>query len=74
MENESFYDTWERFKDLWGSVSHMVFNLGCKSRLSIMVDDQTKSIVDEAAKGSILTKTNEEAYKLMEKLASNDAW
>ena len=32
---------------------------------------QTKSIVDAAAAGSIMTKTYEEAYELMEKLASN---
>ena len=32
---------------------------------------QTKSIVDAAAAGSIMTKTYEETYELMEKLASN---
>ena len=35
------------------------------------LNGQTKSIVDAAASGSLMTKTYEEAHDLMEKLASN---
>lgn len=36
MENESLYDTRERFKDLLRKCPYMEFNLGCKFKLSTM--------------------------------------
>ena len=70
VENKSVYDTWERFKDLLRKCLYH----GIPPRVQIQtfyngLNGQTKSIVDAA--GSLMTKTYEEAYELMEKLASN---
>ena len=66
------YDTWERFKDLLRKCP----NHGIPPWVQIQtfyndLNGQTKSIVDAAASESLMTKTYEEAYELMEKLSSN---
>ena len=72
LETESFYDAWERFKELLRKCPYH----GIQPWVQIQtfyngLMSQTKSIVDAAAGGSIMTKTYDEAYELMEKLASN---
>lgn len=73
LDNESFYDTWERFKDLvrkclYHGIQHWVkiqtFYNGLMS--------QNKSIVDVTVGGSTMTKTYED--ELMEKQAYNPSY
>ena len=72
LETESFYDAWERFKELLRKCPYH----GIQPWVQIQtfyneLMSQTKSIVDVAAEGFTMTKTYDEAYELMEKLASN---
>ena len=72
LETESFYEAWERFKELLRKCPYH----GIQPWVQIQtfyngLMSQTKSIVDVVAGGSIMTKTYDEAYELMEKLASN---
>ena len=72
LETESFYDAWERFKELLRKYPYHGIQLWVQIQtLYNGLMSQTKSIVDAAAGGSIMTKTYDEAYELMEKLASN---
>ena len=72
VENESVYDTWERFKNLLRKCLYHGIPLWVQIQTFYNgLNGQTKSIVDAAASGSLMTKTYEEAHELMEKLASN---
>ena len=72
MENESFYDTWERFNDLLRKCPYHCIQPWVQIQTIYNgLMSQTKSIVDAAAAGSIMTKTYEEAYELIEKWSVN---
>ena len=73
MDFEPFYEAWERFKDLilrwpqhgyqdWFQIQ-LFFN---------GLNVQTQTIVDAAASGTLLSKTIEEAYRLLEEMSANN--
>ncbi|XP_062085254.1 uncharacterized protein LOC133791343 [Humulus lupulus] len=73
LEGESFYDAWERFKDLirkfphhsiekWMLV-HKFYNGLCGT---------TCTIIDAAAGGAFMRKSANEAYELLEEMATNN--
>ena len=72
-EGESFYEAWERFKDLlrkclyhifikWMQVHHFYNGL---SR-------PTRTLIDASARGAIMGKNEVEAYQILENIALND--
>ena len=72
-EGESFYETWERFKDLlrkcpyhsftkWMQVHHFYNGL---SR-------PTRTLNDASVGGAIMGKNEVEAYQILENIALND--
>ena len=70
---ESIYDAWERYKGLIIKVS----NNGLPDWLEIQffyngLQLNTKIVVDATADGALMRKDRDEAYNLMEEMASND--
>jgi len=70
---EFIYDDWERYKGL----IRKVLNHGLPDWLEIqffynMLQLKTKMKVDAAAGGALMWKDRDEAYKLLEEMASND--
>ena len=72
LETESFYDAWERFKEFLRRCPHhglpvwmqvQTFYNGCSTNL--------RSMIDAAIGGTLNNKTLEEAYNLLEEMASN---
>ncbi|XP_056169324.1 uncharacterized protein LOC115665665 [Syzygium oleosum] len=72
MDNESLYEAWERFKEFLRRCPHhglpvwmqvQTFYNGCSTNL--------RSMIDAAAGGTLNNKTPEEAYNLLEEMASN---
>ena len=67
------YEAWERFKDLiWRCPQH-----GYQDWFQIQLffnglNVQTQTIVDAAASGTLLSKTIEEAYRLLEEMSANN--
>ena len=75
-EDESLYEAWERFKDLLRLCPHhglqkwMVVQIFYKG-----VTRPVRFMIDAAARGTLISKTEEEAYNLIEKMAlSNYQW
>ncbi|XP_015382977.2 uncharacterized protein LOC107175761 [Citrus sinensis] len=73
FEIESLYEAWERYKDLLRKCPHhglpvwlqvQTFCNGLRSN--------TKTIIDAAAGGTLMGKTPEAAYELLEEMASNN--
>ncbi|KAH9744682.1 hypothetical protein KPL70_003808 [Citrus sinensis] len=73
FEIESLYEAWERYKDLLRKCPHhglpvwlqvQTFCNGLRSN--------TKTIIDVAAGGTLIGKTPEAAYELLEEMASNN--
>src|SRR5436189_2370062 len=73
MDHESLYEAWERFKELLRKCPHhevlkwlqlQTFYLGLQSN--------TKAMIDAASEGSINNKTIDEAYELIDTMASNN--
>ncbi|XP_050211485.1 uncharacterized protein LOC126661671 [Mercurialis annua] len=69
FDGESFYEAWERFKDLQRSVPHHKLNK--EHVIQIFYDATnvtTRPTIDAASGGSLMQKTYEEALELVEKL------
>jgi len=73
MDNESLYEAWERFKEFLRRCPHhglpvwmqvQTFYNGSSANL--------RSMIDAAAGGTLNNKTPEEAYNLLEEMASNN--
>ncbi|XP_073124801.1 uncharacterized protein [Henckelia pumila] len=71
-DTETLYEAWERFKELLRRCPHHV--------LSVWIQVQTfynglfsanRSTIDAASRGTIMRKTPEEAYELLEDIASH---
>ena len=72
LESESIYEAWERYKELIRKVSHH----GLPAWLEIQffynrLNPNTKMIIDAAAGGALMGKEWDEAYELLEEMASN---
>ena len=73
FEGESFYEAWERYKDLLRRCPHhdllgwlqvQTFYNGLRAT--------NRSTIDVVAGGALMSKTHEAAYELLEELASNN--
>lgn len=70
---ESLYEAWERYKDMlrrcphhglstWLQVQTFYIGLCCP----------TRTMIDAATGGALMSKTHDEAYTLLEEMASNN--
>ncbi|KAA3473721.1 retroelement pol polyprotein-like [Gossypium australe] len=73
MDDESLYEAWERFKELLQKCPHHgiphciqleTFYNGLKAH--------TRMVVDASANGALLSKSYNEAYEIIERIASNN--
>ncbi|KAJ4717050.1 DNA-directed DNA polymerase [Melia azedarach] len=73
FDMESLYEAWERYKEMmrrcphhglpkWLQVQTFYNGLSCT----------TRTIIDAAANGALMSKTPDEAYQLLEEMASNN--
>ncbi|XP_062103005.1 uncharacterized protein LOC133814000 [Humulus lupulus] len=73
LEGESLYDAWERFKDLIRKCPHhgiekwMLVHNFYNGLCGI-----TRTIIDAAAGGAFMSKSANEAYELLEEMATNN--
>ena len=72
-KGESFYEAWERFKDLLRKFLHHSFTKWMQvhhfyNRLS----HPTRTLIDASTGGAIIGKNEVEAYKILENIAFND--
>ncbi|XP_061374233.1 uncharacterized protein LOC133316493 [Gastrolobium bilobum] len=72
-ESESLYEAWERFKGLLRKCPQHGMEAWEKGRTFFQgMTSSTRTLVNAAARGSLKTKTPEEALKLLESLASQE--
>ena len=72
-ENESMYEAWERFKELQRSCPH--HGLPRDVLIRTFYNGVTRSIrdiIDAVAGGSLMRKTVEAAFELLEEMANNN--
>jgi len=72
-EDESLYEAWEQFKDLLRLCPHH----GLQKWMVVQtfyngVTQLVRSMIDAAAGGTLMSKTEEEAYNLIEEMALNN--
>jgi len=72
-EDETLYEAWERFKDILRLCSHH----GLQKWMVVQtfynrVTQPVRSMIDAAAGGTLMSKTEEEAYNLIEEMALNN--
>ncbi|GKU88967.1 hypothetical protein SLEP1_g3172 [Rubroshorea leprosula] len=72
FDNESLYEAWERFKELVRQCP----NHGLPVWLQVQtfyngMTPPNRSIIDTAAGGNLMNKTEEDGYKLLDEMASN---
>lgn len=73
LEGESLYETWERYKELLRRCPHHGIPFWIQMEILYNgLNAQTRTIVDAAANGALLSKTYNEAYELLERMASNN--
>lgn len=69
---EPFYEAWERFKDLLRRCPQHGFQSWMQIEIFYNgLNGQTRTIVDAAAGGTLMAKTAEDAYSLLEDIAAN---
>ena len=72
LESESIYEAWERYKGLIRKVPH--HRLLARLEIQLFYNElnpNTKMIIDAAAGGAFMGKERDEAYVLLEEMASN---
>ena len=72
-DEEMLYEAWERFKDLL----HLCPHHGLQRWMIIQafyngVTQSVRSTIDAAAGGTLMNKTEDEAYNLIEEMALNN--
>ncbi|HEX7902236.1 MAG TPA: hypothetical protein VF487_00055, partial [Chitinophagaceae bacterium] len=73
FDSESLYEAWERFKDMLRKCPH--HGIPQWMQLGIFCDGlqaSTRASIDAAAGGAIMSKNLDEAYKLLETMATNN--
>ncbi|KAH9792219.1 hypothetical protein KPL71_004032 [Citrus sinensis] len=73
LEDESLYEGWERFKELLKRCPH--HGIPCCIQLETFyngLNPSTKLIVDASANGALLSKSYNEAYEILERIANNN--
>ena len=72
-EGESFYEAWERFKDLLRKCPHHSFTKWMQvHHFYNGLSRPTRTLVDASARGAIMGKNKVEAYQILENIALND--
>ena len=72
-EGESFYEAWERFKDLLRKCHHHSFTKWMQVRHSYNgLSRPTRTLIDASTGGAIMGKNEVEAYQILENIALND--
>ena len=72
-EGESFYEAWERFKDLLRKYPHHSFTkLMQVHHFYNGLSYPTRTLIDASARGVIMGKNEVEAYQILENIALND--
>ncbi|KAA3477840.1 Retrotransposon gag protein [Gossypium australe] len=66
MDDESLYEAWKRFKELLCKCPHH------EIPHCIQLETFTRMVVDASANGALLFKSYNEAYKIIERIASNN--
>ncbi|KAL5550722.1 hypothetical protein UlMin_000898 [Ulmus minor] len=73
LEGESLYETWERYKELLRRCPHHGIPFWIQMETFYNgLNAQTTTIVDAASNGALMSKTYNEAYALLERMASNN--
>ena len=73
LECESLYDAWERFKELLRRSSH--HGIPCCIQLETFyngLNPSTTLLVDASANEALLSKSYNEAYEILERIANNN--
>jgi len=72
VENESLYEAWERFKDLLRKCPHHGLPIWLQVQTFYNGSTATiRNMIDAAAGGTIMRKTPEQAYELLDEMATN---
>ena len=72
-EGESFYEAWERFKDLLRKCNHHSFTKWMQvHHFYNGLSRPTRTLIDASAEGAIMGKNEVEAYQILENIALND--
>ena len=70
---ESLYEAWERYKELLRKCPHHGLPLWLQVQTFYNgLTSQNRTIVDAASGGALMCKTEEEAYELLERMATNN--
>ena len=73
MDFEPLYEAWERFKDLIQRCPQHGYQDWFQIQLSQNeLNGQTRTIVDVATSGTLLSKIAEEAHRLLEEISANN--
>ncbi|KAL5568444.1 hypothetical protein UlMin_025019 [Ulmus minor] len=73
LEGESLYETWERYKELLRRCPRHGIPFWIQMETFYKgLNAQTRTIVDAASNGALMSKTYNEAYALLERMASNN--
>ena len=73
MDFELLYEAWERFKDLLRRCPQHGYQEWFQIQLFYNgLNGQTRTIVDAAASDTLLSKTIEEAFRLLEEISANN--
>ena len=74
MDFEPFYEAWERFKDLLRHCPQHGYEEWFQIQLFYnRLNGHTRTIVDVAANGTLLSKTTKEAFRLLEEMSANNS-
>ncbi|KAL4342509.1 hypothetical protein GQ457_08G024560 [Hibiscus cannabinus] len=72
-DDESMYEAWDRYKELFQKCPMHGFNDWMQVEIFYQgVNTPTRMMLDAAANGTSLDKSAEEAFEILERLASND--
>ena len=72
-KGESFYEAWERFKDLLRKCPHHSFTKWMQvHHFYNGLSRPTRTLIDASARGAIMGKNEVEAYQILENIALND--
>ena len=72
-EGETFYESWERFKDLLRKCPHHSFTKWMQvHHFYNVLSAPTRTLIDASVGGAIMGKNEEEAYQILENIALNN--
>ncbi|XP_063946069.1 uncharacterized protein LOC108212402 [Daucus carota subsp. sativus] len=73
QDDESLYDAWERFKELLRKCPHhgILHSIQMETFYNGL-NAQTKMVVDASANGALLSKSYNQAYEILETIATNN--